>query len=236
MLPYDSLMMIKCITFDLDDTLWACAPALQNAEKKCYQWLQRYYPKITAKYTESQLFESRQQYMHNHSEQIFNLTQIRLNWLAWLANEFSYPSQLVEDAFQVFWLARNEVTLFDDALESLEQLSANFSLGVISNGNADVNHIGIGQYFDFSVNVVDAGVAKPDPQIFQHALGLAKCKAEETLHIGDHPDFDVLGALNAGLHAIWYNPTQKDWLAEKKPTAIIQSLNEIGMKLDRLGC
>ncbi len=229
-------MNIKCLTFDLDDTLWDCAPALHNAEKKCYQWFQRYYPKITAKYTEQQLFESRQQYMHNHPEQVFNLTEIRLNWLALLANEFSYPSQLVEDAFQVFWLARNQVTFFDGALESLEQLAANFSLGVISNGNADVNHIGIGQYFDFSVNVIDAGVAKPDPKIFHYALGLANCKAEETLHIGDHPDFDVLGALNAGLHAIWYNPAQQDWLNEKKPTAIIQNLNEIKTELDKLGC
>ena len=229
-------MKIKCLTFDLDDTLWDCAPVLYQAEKKCYQWLQRYYPKITAKYTEQQLFESRQQYMHKHPEQIFNLTQTRLNWLRLLASEFSYPLELAEDAFQVFWLARNQVTFFDGVLESLEQLSVNFSLGVISNGNADINHIGIGQYFDFSVSVMDVGVAKPDPAMFHYALRLANSKAEETLHIGDHPDFDVLGALNAGLHAIWYNPTQQNWLNEKKPTAIIQSLNEIKTELDKLGC
>ncbi|MCK5918282.1 MAG: HAD family hydrolase, partial [Cocleimonas sp.] len=84
-------MTIKCITFDLDDTLWACTPVLQRAEQICYHWLANYYPKITARYSEQQLFESRQQYMHTHPEQTFNLTQIRLDWLAQLADEFSYP-------------------------------------------------------------------------------------------------------------------------------------------------
>ena len=227
-------MTIKCITFDLDDTLWACSPVLQRAEQVCYQWFKQYYPKITAKYREQELFESRQQYMHTHPEQVFNLTQIRLDWLAQIADEFSYPSQMVEDGFQVFWLARNEVTLFEGVLESLEQLSTNFSLGVISNGNADINHIGIGGYFDFSVNVVDAGFAKPDSAIFDHALRLANCNADEALHIGDHPECDVLGALNAGFHAIWYNPEQKAWLADKKPSAIIQTLDEIETKISSL--
>ncbi len=228
-------MMIKCITFDLDDTLWACEPVLKMAEKKCYAWFKRYYPKITKNYSEQQLFESRQQYMHTHPEQVFNLTQIRLDWLAQIADEFSYPSQMVQDAFHIFWLARNQVTLFEGVLESLEQLSANFSLGVISNGNADVDQIGIGKYFDFSVNVIDAGFAKPAPEIFHHALKLANCAAEETIHIGDNPKCDVLGALNAGLYAIWYNPEQNAWLEDKKPSAIIQKLNEIETKINFIG-
>lgn len=227
-------MTIKCITFDLDDTLWACSPVLQRAEQKCYQWFKQYYPKITTNYSEQQLFESRQQYMHNHPEQVFNLTQIRLDWLAQIADEFSYSSQMVDDGFQIFWLARNDVILFEGVLESLEQLSANFSLGVISNGNADVNHIGIGEYFDFSVNVVDAGFAKPDREIFKHALTLADCNADEVLHIGDDPYCDVLGALNAGFHAIWYNPEKKAWLADKKPSAMIQTLDEIEAQVYRI--
>jgi FMN phosphatase YigB (HAD superfamily) len=37
----------------------------------------------------------------------------------------------------------------------------------------------------------------------------------------------VLGALNAGLHAIWYNPKQEIWLGDVKPTGIIRQLDEI---------
>jgi putative hydrolase of the HAD superfamily len=220
-------MMIKCITFDLDDTLWECAPVLRRAEKICYHWLAHYYPKITARYNEKQLVGNRLQFMQSHPEQVFNLTKIRLDWLAQLADEFSYPPQMADDAFHIFWLARNEVTLLKDVLESLEQLATHFSLGTISNGNADVNHIGLGKYFDFSVNASTAGVAKPEPEIFHDAMQQAGCDANEILHIGDHPHQDVLGALNAGLFAIWYNPSKGVWLEDEKPTAIIQCLGEI---------
>ncbi|MCK5895433.1 MAG: HAD family hydrolase [Cocleimonas sp.] len=225
-------MTIKCITFDLDDTLWACAPALTRAEKACYDWFNQYYPKITARYNEQQLLDDRQHYMHSHPDQAFNLTQIRYDWLAQLANTFSYPPQMVEDAYHIFWLERNKVTFFEGALTVLAQLSQQFSLGTISNGNADIHHMGIGHYFDFSVDIVAVGVAKPDPKTFHHAVQLAHCKAGEILHIGDHPQIDVLGALNAGLHAIWYNPHQEMWLGDIKPTGIIRQLDEV----QRLAC
>lgn len=225
-------MTIKCITFDLDDTLWACSPVLTKAEKACYDWLSLYYPKITTRYNEQQLFDHGQHYMLTHPEQAFDFTKIRQSWLMQLADEFSYPSQMAEDAFQIFWIARNKVTLFDHALENLELLAKRFCLGTISNGNADVHHIGIGEYFDFNVNVSDVGVAKPDVEIFHHAVRLAGCYANEIVHIGDHPQCDVLGALNAGLHSMWYNPEQKAWLEDKKPTAIIQQLDEIEAQTD----
>ncbi len=227
MLSYYPRMTIKCITFDLDDTLWACEPVLRRAEQTCYRWLAHYYPKITTRYNQKQLVENRLQYLHSHPDQAFNFTQIRLDWLAQLADEFSYPAHMADDAFHVFWLARNEVTLFAGVLESLEQLATHFRLGTISNGNADVNHIGLGKYFDFSVNVCNAGAAKPEPEIFHYAMQQAGCDASEILHIGDHPQQDVLGALNAGLFAIWYNPSRDVWLEDKKPTVIIQSLDEI---------
>lgn len=172
--------------------------------------------------------------MQSHPDDVYDLTKIRQDWLSQLANTFSYDQKMVEDAFHIFWLARNQVTLFDGARDVLEQLSKQYSLGVLSNGNADVDHIGIGQYFDFSVNVADVGVAKPDAKIFHHALKLANSTASETIHIGDHSLYDVTGALNAGLHAIWYNPEKVQWTEEKSPTATISHLNEIEAQIERI--
>ncbi|HIO91822.1 MAG TPA: HAD family hydrolase [Leucothrix mucor] len=227
-------MMIKCITFDLDDTLWACKPVIIKAEKVCYQWIKKYYPKISSAYSYEKLIENRIQYMRSHADDAFDLSKIRLDWLAQLADEFSYEQQMAADAFHVFWLARNQVSLFDGTLDVLEQLSKHYSLGVISNGNADVNHIGIGQYFDFSASVADAGVAKPDAKIFHDAVKLSGSNSCEVVHIGDHPVYDVMGALNAGLHAIWYNPKQSDWSEEKPPSATITHLNEIETQIARI--
>ncbi len=227
-------MMIKCITFDLDDTLWACKPIIIRAEKICYEWIEKYYPKISSAYTYEQLIKKRILYLQAHPDNAYDLTKIRKDWLAQLADEFSYTQKMAEDAFHIFWLARNEVTLFDGARDVLEQLSKQYSLGVLSNGNADVDHIGIGQYFDFSVKIADVGAAKPDAKVFHHALNLANCTALETVHIGDHPTYDVTGALNAGLHAIWYNPDNAIWTEEKKPTATISHLNEIEAQITRI--
>ena len=33
-------MTIRCIAFDLDDTLWACKPVIEHAEQRFYAWLQ----------------------------------------------------------------------------------------------------------------------------------------------------------------------------------------------------
>ena len=38
--------MIKCITFDLDDTLWEIEPVILKAEKMFYKWLEKKYPII----------------------------------------------------------------------------------------------------------------------------------------------------------------------------------------------
>ena len=50
-----------------------------------------------------------------------------------------------------------------------------------------------------------AGVKKPNPIIFEHALNLADAKKESSLMIGDCLEADVQGALNAGLDAIFFN-------------------------------
>jgi putative hydrolase of the HAD superfamily len=50
-----------------------------------------------------------------------------------------------------------------------------------------------------------AGVKKPNPLIFNHALQVAKAKANESMMIGDSFEADILGALNVGYDAIFFN-------------------------------
>ena len=151
-----------------------------------------------------------------------------------LATEAGYDNSLVDSGFEVFWLARNEVSFFDGTLDLLKSLSQRYSLGVISNGNADVNHIGVGHLFDFSLSSEAAGVAKPHAAIFQQALALANTNREEMVYVGDDPERDILGAQSAGLHAIWFNPLLKPWPGGKTPSAVIQHLNQLEDKIKLL--
>ena len=231
-------MTIRCIAFDLDDTLWECQPVIERAEQRFYAWLQSYYPKISQKYSEAELITHRMAFMHTHPNKRHDLTYLRKQWMLQLADEVGIPlknnNRFIEDGFEVFWLARNEVTFFDDTLDILEQLSQRFSLGVISNGNADVHHIGVGHLFDFTLSSESAGVAKPDPNIFHQALRLAKAEKHETVYVGDDAKRDILGAHGAGIHAIWFNPKLTPWPGGRTPTAVIRHLNQLEDKIKDL--
>ena len=61
------------------------------------------------------------------------------------------------------------------------------------------------EYFDAVVLSDDIGVNKPDKRIFDHALKKSNALADCTLIIGDNPDTDIAGAVNAGWHAIYFN-------------------------------
>jgi putative hydrolase of the HAD superfamily len=227
-------MRIKCIVFDLDDTLWECHPVIVRAEQHFYDWLNSYYPKITQRYNASELVEHRIKYMQAQDDNLHDLTILRKNWMEELAVEVGYDNSYVDAGFEVFWLARNEVTFFERTLEILEDLARRYSLGVISNGNADVNHIGVGHLFEFSLSSEQAGVSKPNKAIFDQALALAGTKAQDTVYVGDNPKNDILGAHGAGWHAIWFNPRLQAWPGGRTPTAVIRHLSDLEEKIKRL--
>ncbi|MGV6815742.1 MAG: HAD family hydrolase [Thiotrichales bacterium] len=218
---------IRCITFDLDDTLWDCAQVIMHAETRLYHWFQEYYPAITERYSLEDLLPHRTAFLSDHQAHAHNLTHQRKLWLAALATEFSLDNSLVDPAFTTYWQARNEVTLFAGVIQALESLASHYTIGVITNGNADVNEIGIAGYFDFVVRSEEAGVAKPDPRIFQLAAAQAGVKMPEMLHIGDNLATDVEGALSAGARAIWVGEHNALTASEAQPHGLISEVAEL---------
>ena len=69
---------------------------------------------------------------------------------------------------------------------------------------------------------------------FLKALELGGCLAEETLHIGDHWEHDVLGARQAGLHTLWLNPLDQAWPHPSDAPMTIQSLSEIELAISTI--
>lgn len=66
--------------------------------------------------------------------------------------------------------------------------------------------LGLLPYIDFAVTSEEAEGEKPSKPFFDTVLQRAGCLPEECLFIGDHLQKDVLGAMNAGMHAWWYQP------------------------------
>jgi putative hydrolase of the HAD superfamily len=101
--------------------------------------------------------------------------------------------------------------LMAGSLELLQALRADYRLGIISNGvianqTRKLRSAGIEDYFEDLVTLDLAGHAKPDPRIFQFALARAGVDAHDAMHIGDSYPGDVLGAHQAGLSVIFFNP------------------------------
>ena len=114
----------------------------------------------------------------------------------------------------ITYLPENNI-LFDGAKEVLDYLNTKYKLHIITNGFAEVqykkiNNSGISDYFVTITNSEMAGVKKPNPKIYQHALDLAKAQKHNAIMIGDCLDADVKGALDFGISAIFFNPEKKE--------------------------
>ena len=101
--------------------------------------------------------------------------------------------------------------LYTDVKKILERLYRKVMIGTLSNGNADLDIIGISKFFKFSICSKDVGSNKPSPPHFVKALELANCLADEALHIGDCPINDIGGARNCNFNTIWFNCDRSKW-------------------------
>ncbi len=227
-------MAIRCVAFDLDDTFWDCRAVIAHAEQQLYQWLQANHPAISREYSLKALITHRQDFATCHPELHHDLGALRLTWLQTLAREHGQNSTMAQAAYEKFFIARNQVTFFPEVLETLNRLHGSYRLGVISNGNADVHHIGIGHFFHFVLHSAEAGISKPDPLIFHQALARAGVSVDEMVYVGDDPEKDIIGACRAGLRTIWYNPRSQEIPERVFPDAVMTNFAELDKLLQSL--
>lgn len=219
---------IRALTLDLDDTLWAIDPVIHRAEATLWQWLGENYPRIHERYAPADLLRLRQAIMEKYWDRHFDFRFMRKKVLEHVAVDCDYDKSLVEPAFQVFDDVRNDVELFPDVLAELEILFSRFTVVAVTNGNSNLETIGIRHLFHGVVTAVGAGAAKPDPQIFDVAVEQAGVKPHEILHVGDHPETDIDGARQAGMRTAWINRKNEQWpTALDAPDAVVTDMIEL---------
>ena len=223
-------MSIRLITFDLDDTFWETKPAIQSAETVLRDWLAKHAPRL-GEFPVEALGAIRRMLVEREPTLRHRVSELRRRILQHALGDAGYPreeaDELAERAFQVFLDARHEVEIFPDVQPTLEFLANHYTLGVITNGNADVRRLGLADYFQFTLCAEELGVGKPDPHPFQQALRLGDARPEQAVHVGDHALDDIAGAQQAGMRAIWFNPKRDAWPHDYHPDAQIQSLAEL---------
>lgn len=202
---------IRLICFDLDDTLWPCAPVIRAAEETCYAWLQRHAPRLTARHDIAQLREHRIGLAGSEPQIAHDMTLLRLRSLELLLAEAGYPRDLATRASDVFRAARNRVTPYADVIDALARLRPHYTLVSVTNGNSQIEHTPLRTSFDLSLSAADVGAAKPDPAIFHAASARSGIPLADFLHVGDDPERDVVAARALGLRTVWINRNQRSW-------------------------
>ena len=220
---------IKAITLDLDDTLWPVWPTIGRAEVVLQTWLSTHAPGAAALSADAELKKAiRAEINARHADRAHDLSFLRRESIRTLLHQAGESLHLAEAAFEVFFAERQRVDLFDDALPALAFWSQRMPVVALSNGNADVHRVGIGQHFHASVSAQSLGVAKPDLRIFVAGAAAAGVLPHEVLHIGDDAHADCVGALAAGMQVVWLNREGHDWThGDTRPHLVVRDLHAL---------
>ncbi len=223
---------VRAIAFDLDNTLWDVEPVLERAEARLYEWLRAESPRITAALSLEDMRRAREALARSEPHHAHDFTYLRTAALAAHAREHGYGADLAARAFEVFLAARCEVDLFPDVRPALTRLARRYRLGTLSNGNADLDRIGLSDAFQVSLNARQIGAAKPARRVFEHlseALGVAP---GELWYVGDDPGLDVAAARAAGLGTVWVNRRAHRWPEGEPPADLtVTNLTELAHAL-----
>lgn len=136
------------------------------------------------------------------------------------------------------------LNLQDGTLNLLKLLKQKgIKIGIISNTEHEHGEIeksilesfNITQYFDSMTFSCDVGLRKPKTEIFKKAVDLLNAIPNETVHVGDRPEIDVLGAKQSGLKAVYLKVKDRPYPPDlPQPDATIKTLAQIPKILEEV--
>jgi len=196
----------RCVTLDLDDTLWDHRRAQAEALRL-----------IAAENVPATLVDSFVERFHYHN---------KILWAQYGSGEVEVKTvkseRFARALHDVGASPDNAAAVGEDFLrrygrlpylragarEVLDALSGRVLLGCITDGFTEVQHwkletTQIGRHFDFVLTSEEIGVTKPNPGIYAAAVTAAGCAAEDIVHVGDSFEKDVVGAMACGMRAAW---------------------------------
>lgn len=223
----------KHIFFDLDHTIW-------DFETNSLKALQQIFAEETLAERGVPSFEQfhitykpiNDRYWSKYHNGYATKEQVRVNRFTETLAEFGVKdislAKRMADSYVT--LSPKMTTLFPDAFDILQYLQGKYSLHLITNGFAEVQWIkiensGLRPFFEHIIISEEVGTQKPDKQIFEIAMNRAFTSAEECLMIGDNFNTDIIGARNAGIDQVYFNPKRNR--IKDKVTYVVNSLNEL---------
>ena len=206
--------MIRCVIFDVDDTLYS----FHHADKAAVEAL--------SAYTKDHFGWEKDEFLNRQRQAMADIRRYAGTSGGYRSRILRYQNILEAAGEKIFPHAQAMSSIYQNTLlenmipepgvsEWLPELkNTGVRIGIGSDATAQqqflkLEKLGFLPFFDFMVTSEEAGVEKPDPRFFARCNEKCACKANEVLFIGDNYDKDYTGAKNAGYHALWYNPSGK---------------------------
>lgn len=222
------------ITLDLDDTLWPIAPVIARAEDALDAWLRAHAPATAARWPLEAMRALRDRIGRERTDLAHDFSEQRRLVLAHALADSGDDPALADEAFAVFFAARNVVECYPDTLDALARLASRVPVAAVTNGNADLATIGLEPHFRFCLGARAHGRAKPAPCIFHAACARLGVAPADVLHVGDDAAHDVAGAARAGLASCWINRAGHPWpLDDIRPDLEFPTLSALADWLDQ---
>ncbi len=208
--------MIRTVFIDLDDTLWATQDNNRDSLEEVYRhhkWADR-----------AGSFDSFFEVYRPHNDRLWALyREGTITKQELTLRRFREPleprlgkltdEQILKINEEFLRRSSEKKKLMPGALQLLQALKPLYRIVIVSNGFREVQtrkmeSAGILPYIDATVLSEDAQANKPKKEFFAYAFSVSHTRPSEVILIGDSWDADIIGAQNAGVPAIWYNPAK----------------------------
>lgn len=203
---YRPLGPVAALTFDLDDTLYDNGPVITRTERESLSFVQQYHPNLSELQTPD--FQRLRQQLRLEEPDIYHdVTEWRRRAIeramleAGLSVEDAYVGAAAAMDHFSRWRSRIEVA--QETHDTLAKLARKWPLVAVTNGNADPQLFGLGDYFTFVLRAGPHGRAKPYRDMYELAAQKLGVPHAQILHVGDDLTTDVAGAIRSGMQACW---------------------------------
>jgi putative hydrolase of the HAD superfamily len=222
------------IIFDVDDTLYDQLQPFKVAFEKQFKYVTGV--PIDKLYIASRKYSDS---LFDQSEAgTISLLELQTHRIMAACQDFGIEIAYQEAIdFQETYLGeQKKITLFPEIELLFNALhKRNKQLAILTNGpeqhqSMKIHQLGLTRWVPKENLFISGaiGYAKPAPQTFEIVEKRLNLKKDTTVYIGDSFDNDVVGAKQAGWHAIWMNHRQKDTPRSVfQPDKILQTPKEL---------
>ena len=233
-------MPIDAVLLDLDDTLLDERPGRAAARDALLAALREGLPALPAEPLAAELDRQSVWFWSDagrHASGRLDLPAARLVIVQRALARFGVRDDaLAAEGVRRYCAARDALlTWMPGAPQALAALRAAVPrLALLTNGaaaaqRAKLERFDLAAHFDHVQIEGAAGFGKPSPRAFQHALAALGAAPERALMVGNDFEFDVLGALAAGLEALWIDieGAGPPRLGAPRPFSSVASIDEV---------